>query len=86
MILPVLRGHPKTASTCLTNIDYCQLNFCNPSTVQFKMEEITRKLRTGDLGIPANPEERYEFIYHNIVWSGVFCPTSSSFLVNQLDC
>lgn len=30
----------------------------DPSTVQFKIEEITRKLRTGDLGIPANPEER----------------------------
>jgi len=26
--------------------------------IQFKIEEITRKLRTGDLGIPLNPEER----------------------------
>ena len=29
-------------------------------TVQFKIEEITRKLRTGDLGIPPNPEERFD--------------------------
>lgn len=26
--------------------------------VQLQIEEVSRKLRTGDLGIPANPEER----------------------------
>lgn len=29
-------------------------------TVQLQIEEISRKLRTGDLGIPLNPEERFE--------------------------
>jgi len=27
--------------------------------VQLQIEEISRKLRTGDLGIPINPEERF---------------------------
>ncbi|XP_036323815.1 serine/threonine-protein kinase fray2 isoform X2 [Rhagoletis pomonella] len=30
--------------------------------VQLEIEEISRKLRTGDLGIPQNPEERFEFL------------------------
>jgi hypothetical protein len=29
-------------------------------TVQLQIEEISRKLRTGDLGISGNPEERSE--------------------------
>lgn len=29
-------------------------------TVQLQIEEVSRKLRTGDLGIPPNPEERSE--------------------------
>ena len=28
--------------------------------VQLQIEEISRKLRTGDLGISQNPEERFE--------------------------
>lgn len=28
-------------------------------TAQLQIEELTRKLRTGDLGIPTNPEERF---------------------------
>lgn len=31
-------------------------------TVQLQIEEISRKLRTGDLGIALNPEERFEII------------------------
>ena len=31
-------------------------------TVHLQIEEISRRLRTGDLGIPANPEERFEAI------------------------
>lgn len=35
-------------------------NFLTPSlTVQLQIEEISRRLRTGDLGIPPNPEERF---------------------------
>jgi hypothetical protein len=36
--------------------------FSNPflPTVQLQIEEISRKLRTGDLGVSANPEERFE--------------------------
>ncbi|CAG14159.1 unnamed protein product, partial [Tetraodon nigroviridis] len=26
--------------------------------VQLQIEDLTRKLRTGDLGIPVNPEDR----------------------------
>lgn len=33
-------------------------------TVQLQIEEISRKLRTGDLGIPLNPEERFERNLH----------------------
>lgn len=29
--------------------------------MQLQIEEATRKLRTGDLGIAANPEERFAF-------------------------
>ena len=29
-------------------------------TAQLQIEELTRKLRTGDLGIPPNPEDRLE--------------------------
>lgn len=29
------------------------------STVQIQIEEITRKLKTGDLGVSAVPEERF---------------------------
>lgn len=28
--------------------------------VQLQIEETSRRLRSGDLGIPANPEERFE--------------------------
>lgn len=28
-------------------------------SVQLQIEEVSRKLRSGDLGIPANPEERF---------------------------
>lgn len=31
---------------------------------QLQIEEISRKLRTGDLGIPLNPEERFERNLH----------------------
>lgn len=31
--------------------------------VQLQIEEVSRKLRTGDLGIPANPEERCDKDY-----------------------
>lgn len=29
-------------------------------TVQLKIEDASRRLRTGDLGIPLNPEDRFE--------------------------
>jgi len=29
-------------------------------TVQLKIEEASRRLRSGDLGIPLNPEDRFE--------------------------
>ena len=29
-------------------------------TVQLQIEEISRKLRTGDLGLPITPEERFD--------------------------
>lgn len=32
-------------------------------TVQLQIEEVSRKLRSGDLGIPANPEERCSHNY-----------------------
>ena len=31
--------------------------------VHLKIEEIGRMLRTGDLGIPTNPTERYMYIF-----------------------
>lgn len=32
--------------------------------VQLQIEEVSRKLRSGDLGIPANIEERCVLLYH----------------------
>lgn len=29
-------------------------------SVQLKIEEVSRRLRTGDLGIPPNPEDRFD--------------------------
>lgn len=39
-----------------------------PNTVQVQIEEKTQRLRTGDLGIPLNPEERFA--------NGFSCPLS----------
>lgn len=34
--------------------------------VQLQIEEVTRKLRTGDFGIPANPEERFAYFHYSL--------------------
>lgn len=36
-------------------------------TVQLQIEETSRRLRTGDLGIPPNPEERFDSIARTLI-------------------
>lgn len=52
--------------------------------VQLQIEEISRKLRTGELGIPLNPEERFVCLfYFNLVV--IFDRTKNSiFLTSDL--
>lgn len=37
-------------------------------TVHLQIEEISRRLRTGDLGIPPVPEDRFDFYNHMFWW------------------
>lgn len=60
-----LKNMPVVKKICLMYCLHCVNlgllpNFLTPSlTVQLQIEEISRRLRTGDLGIPPNPEERF---------------------------
>jgi len=36
-------------------------------TVQLQIEDITRKLKSGDLGIPPNPEDRFDVASTNLL-------------------
>ena len=37
---------------------FCLFSCCVANAVQLQIEEITRRLRSGELGIPANPGDR----------------------------
>jgi len=57
-------------------------------SAQLKIEEITRMLRTGELGIPDNPDERYISHKNPAIW--IFClwfgfATCQSFLFCKSD-
>ena len=57
------------------------------STVQIQIEEITRKLKTGDLGVSAVPEERFGITTLNIVPSNakiLIGLTEDNFLINSI--
>ena len=49
---------------CLTLGLLCPLT--RSITVQLKIEDASRRLRTGDLGIPLNPEDRFESTTYNL--------------------
>ena len=49
---------------CLTLGLLCPLT--RSITVQLKIEDASRRLRTGDLGIPLNPEDRFESTSYNL--------------------
>ena len=40
------------------------LMITNCITVHLQIEEVSRRLRTGDLGIPPNPEERFGHVHN----------------------
>ena len=40
--------------------------------VQLQIEEITRRLRTGELGIPLNPDDRFLALISCILLSVIF--------------
>ena len=44
-------------------VSFCLTTFL---AVHLQIEEITRKLRTGDLGIPANPEQRFAWFQEGL--------------------
>ena len=52
--------------------------------VQLQIEEISRRLRTGDLGIPQNPEERSELILSFLVAVFMIDLMNRSFLFSSL--
>lgn len=55
----------------LNPICFFRFNLIYP-TVHLQIEELTRKLRSGDLGIPPNPEDRFVQQQHNNFLSSFF--------------
>lgn len=49
-------------------------------SVQLQIEEISRKLRTGELTVGTNPEERFEII----IFLSLFLSLSKSSLFSQI--
>lgn len=60
-LIIIFFNHFLCCKNCISNIGAC-LDLTKSITVQLQIEEISRKLRTGELNVAQLPEERFEHI------------------------